>query len=96
MVAPFPFLSLLRPGIKAAELLWILGSIALAGILAAGLALRLLTYRPVASTTLMAVGAFAPSVAWFWFPPVYLLTAVVIITALLTARNQPLDRPRTA
>jgi hypothetical protein len=96
MVAPFPFLALLGTGLKTAELLWVLGSIALAGVLAAGLALRLLTYRPVVSTTLMAIGAFAPSVAWFWLPPVYLLTAVVIITALVTARNQPLDRPRTA
>ncbi len=96
MVAPFPFLALLRTGLETAALLWLLGAFTLAAVLAAGLALRLLTYRPVVSTILMAIGAFAPSVAWFWLPPVYLLTAVVIITALVTARNQPLDRPRTA
>lgn len=35
------------------------------------------------------VGAFAPTAAWFWMPPVYLLTLAVVGTALFTARNRP-------
>lgn len=38
IIAPFPFLALLGTGLKTAELLWVLGSIALAGVLAGGLA----------------------------------------------------------
>ncbi|MDH3302831.1 MAG: hypothetical protein OES24_20220 [Acidimicrobiia bacterium] len=90
IVAPFPFLALLGTGLKAQERLWILGSVALAAILAGGLALRLRTRRPVLSTLLLAVGAFAPSSAWFWLPPVYLVTAAIIIVAVFTARNEPI------
>jgi hypothetical protein len=90
IAAPFPFLALLGTGLGTAEVLWVLGSIALAGILAVGLTLRLRTRRPLVSTGLLVVGAFAPSAAWFWMPPVYLLTAAVIVTALLTIRSRPL------
>jgi hypothetical protein len=95
IVAPFPFLNLLGTGLKIHEVLWVLGSIALAAILAVGLGLRLRTNRPVLSTVLLSVGAFAPSVAWFWLPPVYLLTVTVIIIALISARNGPVTQPST-
>lgn len=92
IVAPFPFLSLLSTRIRPHEVLWILGSIALAGILATGLTLRFRTYKPILSTVLLSVGAFAPSAAWFWLPPVYLLTFAVIVTALITAQNRPVNQ----
>lgn len=96
IVAPFPFLALLGTGLKTAEILWVLGSIALAGVLAAGLALRLRGRNPILSTVLLIVGAFAPTAAWFWLPPVYLLTLAVIGIALFSARNQPTVNPSTA
>lgn len=96
IVAPFPFLVLLGTGLKTLEVLWILGSIALAGLLAAGLVLRLTVDRPVVSTVLLVIGAFAPSTAWFWLPPVYLLTVSIVAVALITARNGPIARPRVA
>lgn len=95
IIAPFPFLALLGTGLKTAELLWVLGSIALAGVLAGGLALRLRGRNPIISTVLLVVGAFAPSAAWFWMPPVYLLTLAVIGMALFTARNRPTVNPST-
>ena len=94
IIAPFPFLQLLATGLRAAEILWVLGSVALAGLLATGLVLRLRGINPIVSTVLMSVGALAPSVAWFWLPPVYLLTLAVIVTALVTARNRPIAHPR--
>lgn len=95
IAAPFPFLSLLGTGLETAEVVWILGSITLACILAAGLTLRLRASRSVVSTMLLVVGAFAPTAAWFWMPPVYLLTAAVIVTALISARNPPIVQPGT-
>ncbi len=89
IVAPGPFLILLGAGLEPAELLWVLGSNALAGVLALGLGVRLVYGRPVISTGLLLVGAFAPSSAWFWLPPVYLLTAAIVVLALVTARNPP-------
>lgn len=90
IVAPFPFLALLGTGLKTQELLWVLGCVALAAILALGLSLRFKTRRPVVSTALLMVGAFAPSLAWFWLPPVYLVTAAIMIVALVTARSDPI------
>ena len=58
--------------------------------------LRLLADKPVLSTTLLVVGAFAPSAAWFWLPPVYLLTAAVVIIALVTSQNRPIAQPNAA
>lgn len=96
IIAPFPFLALLGTGLKSAEILWVLGSVALAAILAVGLALRVRGRNPIVSTVLLVVGAFAPSAAWFWLPPVYLLTLAVIVTALATARNRPAVHPSPA
>ena len=45
---------------------------------------------------LLVIGAFAPTAAWFWLPPVYLLTAAVVIIALLTSRNRPGAQPKPA
>ena len=96
MVAPTPFLILLATGLETAEVLWVLGSASLAAILATGLVLRLNGGRPVFSTVLLVLGAFAPSTAWFWLPPVYLLTAAIIVTALLTVRKRPTIQPSPA
>lgn len=96
IIAPFPFLALLGTGLKTAEVLWVLGSITLAGLLAVGLFLRLLTDKVALSTMLLVVGAFAPSAAWFWLPPVYLLTAAVVIVALITVRNRRIAQPSAA
>ena len=89
IMATFPFLSLLGTGLASAELLWLFGALGLAGALAVGLTLRLRGTNPIVSTGLLLTGAFAPSLAWFWLPPVYLLTVAVIVTALLTVRNGP-------
>ena len=96
IVAPIPFLALLGTGIESAELLWVLGSIALSAILGAGLALRLRAGRPMLSTLLLSIGAFAPSIAWFCLPPVYLLTIAIIALALASARNRPMIQPTPA
>ena len=95
IIAPFPFLALLGSELGTAELWWILGSISLAGLLALGLIVRLRTNRPLASTALLIVGAFAPSAAWCWIPPVYLLTAAVIIIAVATIRTPALPHSST-
>jgi hypothetical protein len=42
------------------------------------------------------VGAFAPSSAWFWLPPVYLVTASIIIVAVFTAGNEPVIQVTSA
>lgn len=96
VVAPFPFLGLLGTGIGTVEMVWVIGSIALAGVLAAGLVLRIREERAMLSTALMVVGAFAPTVAWFWLPPVYLLTGVIIVTAIVTSRHRPAVPPTVA
>lgn len=90
IITPVPFVALLGTGLKSQELLWVLGSFALAAILAIGLGLRLRTNRPVISTGLLLVGAFAPSLAWFWLPPVYLVTVAIMVVAVFTARNEPI------
>ena len=90
IIAPFPFVALLGTGLRSRELLWVLGSFALAAVLAVGLGLRLRTQRPVTSTGLLLVGAFAPSLAWFWLPPVYLVTVAIMVVAVYTARNEPI------
>ena len=56
--------------------------LALAAALVVGLALR--ASRPTLSTTLLLVGALAPSVAWFWLPPVYLVSVAIVVSALAT------------
>lgn len=82
-------LALLGTGLQDHDLLWILGSITLAGMLTAGLALRLTARMPGLATVLLLIGAFAPTVAWFWLPPVYAATATIAILALVTGRVPP-------
>ncbi len=89
IMATFPFLALLGTELGSADLLWLFGALGLAGTLAAGLTLRLRGTNPAVATALLMVGAFAPSVAWFWLPPVYLLTVAVVVTALMTVGNRP-------
>lgn len=96
VAAPLPFLVLLGTGLEMAELLWVLGSLALAAVLATGLSLRLRASRPTLATALLTIGAFAPSMAWFWLPPAYLLTLAVIVAAVVTARNRPAIEPHAA
>jgi hypothetical protein len=69
---------------------WILPVTLLGAALVAGLVLR--TSRPWLATVLLVVGAAAPAVAWFWLPPVYLLSLAIVVAALVDshgARLQP-------
>ncbi len=60
----------------------------------AGIVLR--ERRPTVSTVLLVVGSLAPSVAWYWLPPVYLLTIAIAAAALLSARVDPAPFLRTS
>jgi hypothetical protein len=61
---------------------WIMAVLVLGACLGLGLALR--RRRPVASTLLLIIGAAAPSLAWYWLPPVHLLGPAIIVLALVT------------
>lgn len=94
IAVPFGNLAFLGTGLKTSEVLWILGSITLAGLLAVGLVLHLTTNRPSLATILLLVGSFAPSAAWFWLPPIYLLTVAIIVVALVITRARSVVQPR--
>lgn len=66
------------------EVAWIAAATALGGVLLAGLVLRLREQAPRLATGLMVIGAPAPALAWFWLPPLYLLSAVLVVLALVT------------
>lgn len=70
----------------ALDLLWFFGACALGAALVAGLVVR--DSRPRVSTTLLIVGALAPSVAWFWLPPVWLISVGIVVTAVMSARER--------
>lgn len=53
-------------------------------VLLFGLVLRVRGDRPVLATTLLAGASPAPAMALFWFPPVYLLSAALLVMALVT------------
>lgn len=85
---------LLGTGADASDVVWVLVATALSAALGAGLWLR--GRRPVVGTALLVVGALAPSVAWFWLPPVYLLTGVIAVLALLTVPRRRAVEPSAA
>ena len=64
---------------------------ALGVVLLAGLVLRVRGDRPVLATALLAGASPAPAMALFWFPPVYVLSAALLIMALIThpRRGEP-------
>ena len=64
---------------------------ALGVVLLAGLVLRVRGDRPVLATALLAGASPAPAMALFWFPPVYVLSATLLIMALIThpRRGEP-------
>ena len=71
-------------GFNLAELLWMLAASTLGALLIWGLVLRMRGEQRRKATTLLVVGAPAPAVAWFWFPPLYLLSAILIVLALMS------------
>lgn len=71
---------------SGADFLWPALVMTFTTLLCVGLAL--LTARPQAATALLTIGAAAPALAWFWLPPVYLLTAAIAITAVATRRRR--------
>ena len=86
----FPAFSLLpllvfeAGNLDAGEFAWSIGALVLGAALLAGLVVRVSS--PSTSTALFVVGAAAPSVAWFWLPPVYLLSVLIVVVALVDAR----------
>ena len=66
------------------EVAWIAAASALGVVLLTGLVLRLREQSPRLATGLMAVGSPAPAIAWFWLPPLYLLSAVLLVLVLAT------------
>lgn len=79
MLLPFAVIS--HPT-GAFELAWTAGSVILSALLILGLVFRVRGQAPGWSTTLLVIGAPAPSLAFFWLPPVYLLSAAVVVAAL--------------
>jgi hypothetical protein len=67
------------------EMIWLIAVMALTATLFAGMILRAKEIKPRTSTLLLVLGAPAPSVAFFWLPPLYLLSVLVLIAALLSA-----------
>ena len=57
---------------------------ALGVVLLVGLVLRARGDRPVLGTALLAGASPAPAMALFWFPPVYVLSAALLVMALVT------------
>ena len=68
---------------------WIVSATAVGALLLGGLVLRLREQSPRLATTLMALGAPAPALAWFWFPPLYALSAVLLVLVFVTHRRGP-------
>lgn len=77
---------------SAGDLMWFVGSVALGAALVFGLLHR--DKRPNLSTALLVVGSLAPSVAWYWLPPMWLLSIGIAAAALISARGR--SRPVTA
>jgi hypothetical protein len=80
----------LDDGLGWSEVVWVLGANLLAAALAVGLYLR--RRRPLLSTALLVVGSLAPSLAWFWLPPVYLVTVAIAVAAIITTPSRPVAR----
>ena len=68
------------------EIVWIAVVAGLTAPLVVGLIVR--ATRPLLSAGLLVVGAAAPALAWFWLPPVYLLSFAIAVTAIGSARYQ--------
>ncbi len=75
------------------ELYWVLSALALSAVLLSGVIVRAKKTRPRIGTALLVVGAPAPAVAWFWFPPLYLLSLAILVAALLSAPRRPSNIP---
>ncbi len=82
-------------GASRGEVLWVLGAVALAGLLIAGLILRVRQTRPRLATAMLVLGAPAPSLAFFWLPPIYLLSLGILGTALASASSHSSRTPVT-
>ena len=74
--------------LSSAETLWIAGAMTLGAVLLCGLVLRAQSPSSRLATTRLVLGAPAPALAWFWLPPSYLLSAIVIVLALATHRRE--------
>lgn len=71
------------------DLLWILALAGFAAALVGGLVTQ--STRPRLASLLFVVGAPAPAVAWFWFPPVYLVSLAIVVAALVDYRGTRLQ-----
>lgn len=71
------------------DLVWILALVLFAGALVSGLVMQ--STRPRLASLLFVVGAPAPAVAWFWLPPVYLLSLAIVVAALVDYRGTRLQ-----
>lgn len=67
------------------EMIWITTAMTLTATLLAGMIFRAKEIKPRTGTLLLVVGAPAPSAAFFWLPPIYLLSVLILIAALLSA-----------
>jgi hypothetical protein len=71
------------------DLLWIVALGVFAAALVAGLVMQ--STRPGLATILFVLGSPAPAVAWFWLPPVYLLSLAIVLAALVDYRGTRLQ-----
>ena len=78
--------------ITFAEVFWVLGAFVLGVAVVSGLVLRMQRKHPRRATALLVIGAPAPAVAWFWFPPLYALSLLLIILALVSHDRSDPDR----
>ena len=70
--------------LSTGERFWVIGVTVLGVALIAGIVVRVRGERPVLGTMLLAIASPAPAMAWFWFPPLYLLSAVLLVLVLAT------------
>lgn len=71
------------------ERVWIAAVFVLGLVLLAGLVLRLREQSPRLATALLALGSPAPALAWFWMPPLYALSVVLLVLVFVTHRRGP-------
>lgn len=71
------------------EVAWVATVLVLGAVLFAGMILRFREQSPRLATTLMAIGSPVPAMAWFWLPPLYVMSAVLLILVFVTHRREP-------
>jgi hypothetical protein len=93
-MAPLLVAAAFFEGIEILGVVWLLATTAFALSLLIGLIRRDRGTEP--STPFLVIGSPAPALAWFWLPPMLLLTVAIAVTAVLSRPRRALPaRPTT-